>query len=63
MSALANFQNGSTFPAISTTMLGTIAAGLNKADTAAVGGPPPGPRVIEALLDAVVALDQQVNGG
>jgi hypothetical protein len=62
MTALANYQNGQTFPAISTTMLSTIAAGLNKSDTALIGGPPPGPHVIEALLDAVVALDQQVNG-
>lgn len=62
MSALTNYQAGQTYPAIATTMLRTIAAGLNPTDTAAVGGPPPVPHVLEAIVDAVVALDQQVNG-
>lgn len=62
MSALTNYQSGATFPAISTTMLGKIAAGLDPTDVATVGGPPPGPHVLEALVDAVAALDQQLNG-
>jgi hypothetical protein len=62
MSALTNYQAGATFPAISTAMLSTIAANLDPHDTAAVGGPPPGPHVLEAIVDAIAALDQQVNG-
>lgn len=62
MSALTNYQTGQTFPAISTSMLGTIADGLNAADTAAVGGPPPLPHVLSALVDAIVALDQAAHG-
>jgi hypothetical protein len=49
MSALSNFQNGQSFPSISTAMLGTIAQGLNKTDSQAVGGPPPTPRVLESI--------------
>jgi hypothetical protein len=63
MSALSNFQNGQSFPSISTAMLGTIAQGLNKTDSQAVGGPPPTPRVLESIIDAVTALDVQLNGG
>lgn len=63
MSALTNFQAGQTFPAVSTTMLGKIADGLNVDDTAAIGGPPPSPHVLEAIVDALVSLDQQLNGG
>jgi hypothetical protein len=44
-------------------MLSTIAAGLNPTDTAAIGGPPPVPHVLEAIVDAIAALDQAVNGG
>jgi hypothetical protein len=62
MSALTEYQGGSTFPTISTTMLGKVAAGLNPTDTAAVGGPPPTPHVLEAIVDAITALDQAVNG-
>jgi hypothetical protein len=62
MSALTGYQNGSTFPPIATTMLSTIAAGLNKADTATVGGPPPVPHVLEAIVDAIAALDVAING-
>lgn len=62
MSSLTNFQAGQTFPAISTSMLATIADGLNPADTAAIGGPPPVPHVLEAIVDAITALDQAVNG-
>jgi hypothetical protein len=62
MSALTNYQSGQTYPAIATTMLGKIAAGLNPTDTATIGGPPPTPNVLEAIVDAVVALDQAVNG-
>lgn len=62
MSALTNFQAGQNFPAVSTTMLGKIADGLNPTDTAAIGGPPATPHIIEALVDAVTALDQQLNG-
>jgi hypothetical protein len=43
-------------------MLGKIAAGLNPTDTAAVGGPPPVAHVLEAIVDAIVAIDQQANG-
>lgn len=62
MSALTSYQNGQTFPAISTAMLSTIAEGLNPTDTAAVGGPPPVPHVLEAIVDAITALDQAANG-
>jgi hypothetical protein len=62
MSALTNYQNGSTFPPIATAMLGAIAAGLNPTDSSAVGGPPPTPHVLEAIVDAIVAIDQAVNG-
>lgn len=62
MSALTNYQGGATFPTISTTMLSTIAANLNPHDTAALGGPPPGPHILEAIIDAIAALDQAVNG-
>lgn len=61
MSALIDYQNGSTFPPIATTMLGKVAAGLNPTDTATIGGPPPVPRVLEAIIDAVVAIDQALN--
>jgi hypothetical protein len=57
LSALTNYQSGQTFPPIATTMLGKVAAGLNPTDTALIGGPPPTPAVIEALLDAITALD------
>jgi hypothetical protein len=62
VSALTEYQNGSTFPATSTTMLAAIAAELNPTDTSEVGGPPPSPHVLEAIVDAVVALDTKVNG-
>lgn len=62
MSALINHQNGQTFPTITTAMLATIATGLNKADTATFGGPPPVPHVLEAIVDAITALDQSING-
>jgi hypothetical protein len=62
MSALTDYQAGQTFPAISTTMLAAIAAGLNPTDTAAVGGPPPSARRLSAIVDALVALDKAVNG-
>jgi hypothetical protein len=62
LSALIQYQAGQTYPAISTAMLGAIAAGLNPTDVAAVGGPPPVPHVLEAIVDAITALDQQVNG-
>jgi len=61
MSALTNYQNGQTFPPIATTLLSTIAAGLNKADTALVGGPPPGPAVLSTIIDAITALDVALN--
>ena len=63
MSALTSYQAGTTFPAISTAMLATIADGLNPDDTAAVGGPPALPAIMSALIDAVVALDEKLNGG
>jgi hypothetical protein len=62
MSALTNYQDGSTFPPIATTMLSTIADDLNRKDTAQIGGPPPTPHVLEAIVDAIAALDQAVNG-
>lgn len=62
MSALTDYQSGTTFPATTTAMLAKIAAGLNPADTATLGGPPPVPHVLEAIVDAVVALDEAVNG-
>jgi hypothetical protein len=62
VSSLTNYQAGATFPAISTTMLSIIAAGLNPTDTATLGGPPPVPHVLEAIVDAIVALDTAVNG-
>ncbi|MGA8332956.1 MAG: hypothetical protein WB777_27285 [Mycobacterium sp.] len=43
-------------------MHNVIGDGLKPTDTALIGGPPPVPHVIEALIDAVVALDQAVNG-
>jgi hypothetical protein len=57
MSALTSYQNGATFPPIATTMLGKVAAGLNPGDTALIGGPPPTPAVLEAIIDALVAID------
>lgn len=60
MSALTDFQAGQTYPAISTTLLGKVAAGLSPGDTLLVGGPPPVPHVLSAILDAIVALDQSV---
>ncbi|CQD07420.1 hypothetical protein BN000_01482 [Mycobacterium europaeum] len=63
MSALTSYQAGAPFPEISSAMLATIADGLNPADTAVVGGPPPVPHVLEAIVDAIVALDQKLNGG
>lgn len=63
MSALTEFQNGATYPTITTTMLTRIAEGLNPTDTALIGGPPPTPNVLEAIVDAITALDQAVNGG
>jgi hypothetical protein len=62
MSALTSYQAGTTYPPIATTMLGKIAAGLNPTDVAYVGGPPPTPNVLEAIVDAIAALDQSVNG-
>ncbi len=62
MSALTSYQAGATFPAISTTMLSAIAEGLNPTDTAAIGGPPPVPHVLEAIIDAIAALDHAVSG-
>lgn len=62
MTALTQYQDGATFPAIATTMLATVADGLNKADTAFIGGPPATPNVLEAIIDAITALDQQING-
>jgi hypothetical protein len=61
MSALTNYHAGQTYPPIATTMLSTIAAGLNPKDTAAVGGPPPTPKVLEAIVDAITALDVALN--
>jgi hypothetical protein len=62
MSALTKYQNGQTYPAISTTMLGKIADDLNLTDTAQIGGPPPTPNVLEAIVDAIAALDVAING-
>jgi hypothetical protein len=62
MSALTSYQAGTKYPPIATTMLSKIAAGLNPTDTALVGGPPPTPAVLEAIVDAVTALDQNING-
>lgn len=63
MSALVNYQSGQTYPAITTTMLAKVATNLNPTDTATFGGPPPVPHVIEAIIDALVAIDEQLNGG
>lgn len=57
MSALTNYQAGQTYPPIATMMLATIATGLNKADTALIGGPPPSAHVLSAIVDAIAALD------
>ena len=38
-------------------MLSKIAAGLNPTDTGLVGGPPPTPAVLSAIIDAITALD------
>jgi hypothetical protein len=42
-------------------MLSKIAADLNPTDTALVRGPPPTPAVLEAIIDALVALDVALN--
>jgi hypothetical protein len=60
MSALTNYQSGQTYPPIATTMLSTIAAGLNPTDVAAVGGPPRTPHVLEAIVDAIAVLEAAV---
>jgi hypothetical protein len=57
MSALTQYQAGATFPPIATTMLSKVAANLNPGDTALIGGPPPTPAVLEAIVDALTALD------
>ena len=62
MSALTSYQAGGTFPAISTAMLAKVAGGLNPTYTAKLGGPPPTPNVLEAIVDAITALDTVVNG-
>lgn len=62
MSALTNYQAGQTYPAISTAMLGKVSANLNPTDTEQIGGPPPTPQVLEAIVDAIVAIDQNING-
>jgi hypothetical protein len=62
VTALTNYQNGTTYPSIATAMLSKIAAGLNPTDTAVIGGPPPTPAVLEAIVDAIVAIDQNING-
>ncbi len=61
MSALTNYQAGTTFPPIATTMLGKIAAGLNPTVIAQVGGPPPTPAVLSAIVDAIVAIDESLG--
>ncbi len=61
MSAISEYQGGQTFPPIATTMLGKVAAGLNPTDTALVGGPPPTPAVLSAIIDAIVAIDDSLG--
>lgn len=63
MSSLTDYHAGQTFPAISTTMLGKVADRLNPDDTAPIGGPPAVPHVLEAIIDAIVAVDQAAHGG
>ena len=61
MSALTSYQSGTIYPPIATAMLAKIAANLNPSDVALVGGPPPTPNVLEAIVDALVALDVALN--
>lgn len=42
-------------------MLAKIAAGLNPADVALTGGPPPTPAVLEAIVDMLVAIDTSLG--
>jgi hypothetical protein len=61
LSALTAYQAGTTYPPIATTMLAKIAAGLNPSDVALVGGPPPTPAVLSAIVDAIVAIDDALG--